>query len=60
MCVYCYKIKCMNFGNISDICVKLNIITNYTHVPQMTHILLKKNTHLTIFNTSGGTVRNGT
>ena len=38
------KIKCVNSDNISDICDKLNIITNYTHIPQMTHILLKKHT----------------
>ena len=25
------KIKCVNFSNISDICDKLNFMTNYTH-----------------------------
>jgi hypothetical protein len=25
------KLKCVNSGNISDICNKLNFTTNYTH-----------------------------
>ena len=39
------KIKCVNFGNINDICDKLNftktmhIITTDTHISQYTQIL---------------------
>ena len=33
------KIKCVNSSNISDICDKLNLTTNYTHFTTMdTHI----------------------
>ena len=54
ICVYCgkcyvhsdtcvsvvVKIKCVNSGNINDICDKLNFITN-THLQQLTHISSK-------------------
>ena len=40
MCIV-IKIKRINSSNISDICDKLNFTTNYTHLQQLTHILLK-------------------
>jgi hypothetical protein len=43
------KIKCVNSGNISDICDKLNFTTNYIH-------FIKTHTNITIFYTFGGTV----
>jgi hypothetical protein len=55
ICVYCIKIKYVNFGNISDICDKLNFIINYIYLPQLTHIL-SKNKHITIFDTCDRTV----
>jgi hypothetical protein len=32
------KTKCLNFSNMSDICDKLNFITNNTIVQERTHI----------------------
>jgi hypothetical protein len=37
------KIKCMNFGRISDICDKINFTTNYTHFTTSNNIY--QNTH---------------
>ena len=33
------KIKCVNSGNISDICNKLNFTTNYIYLPKHTQKL---------------------
>ena len=35
------KIKCVNFGKISDICDKVNFITNYIHYTTADNILSK-------------------
>ena len=35
------KIKCVNFDKISDICDKVNFITNYTHYTTPDNILSK-------------------
>ena len=44
------KIKCVNSDNISDICNKFNLTTNYTYLQQLTHSL-SKHTNNTIFET---------
>jgi hypothetical protein len=43
------KIKCVNSGNISDICDKLNFTTNYTN-------FIKIHINITIFDKFGGMV----
>ena len=62
------KRKYMNSNNISDICDKLNFITNYIHFTileiqfiKKTHIIIfdTKNTHIIIFYTCDRTVRSG-
>ena len=42
----------MKYGNMSDICDKLNVITNYTQF-NTTNILLSQNTHILQFLTPG-------
>ncbi len=49
------KLKCVNSGNMNDICDKLNFTKNYTHYPIYTYFITK-NTDITIFNTYNGTV----
>ena len=38
------KIKCVNSGNISDICDKLKYTTNYTHCTTTDTHFIKKHT----------------
>ena len=46
ICVFIVvKVKCVNFGNMSNICDKLKFTTNYTQLSQLTH-LLSKHTHI--------------
>ena len=49
------KIKCVNSGNISDICDKLNVTTNYTRIQKLINIL-SKYTQITNFDTFDGIV----
>ena len=55
------KIKCVNFGRISDICDKVNFTTNYIHfttsdniLSKYTHNILLKHTNIIIFDTFDG------
>ena len=50
------KLKCVNSGNISDICDKLNFITNYTHFIITDTHFIKTYTNLINFDTFDGTV----
>jgi hypothetical protein len=57
------KIKCANFGRISDICDKVNFTTNYIHFTTPDNILskhtqyfIKTHTNIIIFDTFDGTV----
>ena len=45
------KIKCVKSGNISDICDKLNFITNYTHFTTTDTYFINTHTTITIFDT---------
>ena len=51
LCVYCCKTKCMNSCDISDICGKLNVTTNYRHYTTKDTHVIKQNTQHTIFDT---------
>jgi hypothetical protein len=58
------KIKCVNSGRISDICDKINFITNYIYFTTPDNILSKHTQHfikthknIIIFDTFDGTVR---
>ena len=46
----------MNSGNISDICDKLNFITNYTHFTTTDIHFIKIHPNIVIFDTFSGTV----
>ena len=48
------KIKCVNYGRISDICDKINFTTNYTHFPNI--YFIKTHTNITMFDTFGETI----
>ena len=45
----------MNSSNMSDICEKLNFITNHTYVTIDDIHFIKKHIHLIIFDTCNGT-----
>ena len=49
------KIKCVNSGNISDICDKLNFTTSYTHFTTNINFI-KIYTNITIFYILDGTM----
>ena len=51
------KIKCVNSGNINDICDKLKFITNYIHFTTIDTYFIKTHTKITIFDTFGETVQ---
>ena len=50
------KIKCVNYGRISDICDKINFTTNYTHFTILDIYFIKIHINIIIFNTFGGMV----
>jgi hypothetical protein len=50
------KVKCVNSGNISDICDKLNFTTSYIHFTTTNTNFIKTHTNITIFDTFSGTV----
>ena len=50
------KIKYVNSGNISDICDKLNFITNYTYFTTIDIYFIKTHINIIIFDTFYGTV----
>jgi hypothetical protein len=50
------KIKCVNSSNVSDICNKLNVTTNYIHVTATDTYFIKIHTKITIFDIFDGTV----
>ena len=70
MCVFCgticvssskcvsiiIKIKCVNFGKMSDIRSKLSFIINYTQFTTTDKIFIKTQTLLTVFDTHSRTV----
>ncbi len=51
------KIKCVNFGNISDSCDKLNFTISYTHFTTTNTNFIKTYTNIIIFDIFYGTVR---
>jgi hypothetical protein len=50
------KIKYVNSGNISDICDKLNFITNYIYFTTIDIYFIKTHINIIIFDTFYGTV----
>jgi hypothetical protein len=50
------KTKCVNSGNISDICDKHNFPTNYINCTTEDTCVIQKHTYLTMFYTRDGTV----
>jgi hypothetical protein len=51
MYIYCCKIKCVNSCDISDICSKLNVTTNYRNYTINDIFVIKQHTLLTISDT---------
>ncbi len=56
MCIYGYKNKSVNSGNICDICKKLNFTINYTHFITTDTYVIKTRTDIIIFDTFDRTV----
>ena len=50
------KIKCVKSDNMSDICGKLNCITNYTQFTTTEKIFIKKHINLIMFDTRNETI----
>jgi hypothetical protein len=50
------KIKCVNSGNITDICNKHNFTINYTYFTIIDTHFIKTHINIIIFDTFGGTV----